>query len=85
MNNSKKFLALANTACRQLARNASTETPPRWDRFQKIAKKLQMDESTPVYLKGGLGDKFLFLTTVALTVVGVGMGVETMYSLVYKK
>ncbi|CAH1978101.1 unnamed protein product [Acanthoscelides obtectus] len=87
MNNSKKVLALANATYRQLARNASTgkEVPPRWERFQKVTKHLQMDESAPVHLKGGLGDRFLFGSTVALVMLGLGLSAETVYTLIFKK
>ncbi|VEN34145.1 unnamed protein product [Callosobruchus maculatus] len=52
---------------------------------KEILQKYAQDEGTPVYLKGGFGDKALFMLTAALSVIGVTSGMYTLIGIAFKK
>ncbi|XP_018569536.1 cytochrome c oxidase subunit 7A, mitochondrial [Anoplophora glabripennis] len=87
MNNSKLFLNAARIYYRQMSKSAQiTETvAPRYATLKNIQKKFQVDDGLPVYIKHGFGDKFLYNVTFALSIVGVGLSLETFYRLVFGK
>ncbi|KAJ8924486.1 hypothetical protein NQ315_007283 [Exocentrus adspersus] len=89
MNNSRQLQRIARTFARQMSQAAEgqvTEVPSaRFQRMKAIQKRFQIDDGLPVHLKGGFGDRILYLGTFGLTLIGVGLSVRTWIRLILKK
>lgn len=48
-------------------------------------KRFQVDDHTPIYIKGGFGDRALFGVTCLLTAIGLAMSGEVLYKLSFPK
>ncbi|KAK3868119.1 hypothetical protein Pcinc_004739 [Petrolisthes cinctipes] len=56
--------------------------------YQKIRSKMsqfQVDNGVPIHLKGGVVDNFLFLSTLGVTAVGLGMCFQFFYTMSFPK
>ncbi|XP_066258599.1 cytochrome c oxidase subunit 7A2, mitochondrial-like [Euwallacea similis] len=87
MNVSKKLFPLTQTVVRG-TRQASnlTEVPsPRYAKMKKNQEKFGVDDSVPVHLKGGYGDRVLAISTIAGVLVGTGLALHTFYTLAFKR
>ncbi|KAJ8914903.1 hypothetical protein NQ315_016057 [Exocentrus adspersus] len=55
------------------------------DNLKKKYEQFQRQDGIPVYLKGGLSDRILFLLSAALCVIGVVDGTYTMMLMAFPK
>ncbi|KAL3289264.1 hypothetical protein HHI36_003694 [Cryptolaemus montrouzieri] len=87
MNTSRKLIS--QIASRQFhcsgARCATQEQiTARLQKLKKLQEHFQIEDGTPVYLKGGIGDKILFGITCILTAGGLVMCGDLIYRLTNK-
>nr|CAD7444989.1 unnamed protein product [Timema bartmani] len=54
-------------------------------RIKRKQEKFQQDDGVPVYLKGGILDKFLYQATMGLSVIGLGLVLHTIYEMAVPK
>nr|AMX81465.1 venom toxin meuEnz25 [Mesobuthus eupeus] len=54
-------------------------------KFKELQKRYAVDDGVPVYLKGGVVDRILYVTTLALCAVGTVYCVYTIYELAQPK
>ncbi|KAK9891146.1 hypothetical protein WA026_013462 [Henosepilachna vigintioctopunctata] len=90
MNSARKVMSLSQVISRNLHKSRplkSTEEALAKKRAKilKEQERFQIDDGTPVYLKGGLGDRVLLGVTYALVAVGMGMSADVVYQLMTKK
>ncbi|XP_022913062.1 cytochrome c oxidase subunit 7A, mitochondrial-like [Onthophagus taurus] len=91
MNTSGKTLVLAQRFVRHFgqtaARNSSVTGETASTKFpalKQAQKHFGIEDHVPVYLKGGVGDKIIYIATVGLTLLGLGMSGEVLYKLSFK-
>ncbi|CAH1365272.1 hypothetical protein MTP99_001559 [Tenebrio molitor] len=87
MNNSRKTLVLAQVLCREFSKTSVKNSETVTAKFQKLKesqKRFEIGDHTPVHLKGGLFDRLFYQATAVVTLVGVGLSLETFYKLTFK-
>lgn len=86
MNAVKTLVPICRTVSRQfhksnVVRATEEQMYAKRQRLKKLQEQFQIADDTPVYLKGGLGDRLLFGTTCLLLLISTGMSIETAYEL----
>ncbi|XP_066143973.1 uncharacterized protein COX7A [Euwallacea fornicatus] len=87
MNVSKKLFPLTQAVVRgtRQVSHASEIPSPRYAKMKKSQDKFGADDSVPVHLKGGYGDRILALTTIGGVVVGTGLALHTFYTIAFRR
>merc|ERR1711915_323619 len=81
MNASRALVRAFTTAAPKRASNVH----PGYTKIRETMKHYQVDNGLPIHLKGGITDKLLFWTTIALNGIGIGMCLEFFYDASFPK
>ncbi|XP_050689155.1 cytochrome c oxidase subunit 7A, mitochondrial-like isoform X2 [Eriocheir sinensis] len=75
--------ALIRTLTTTTTRRATKEVHPGYSKLRVKMAEFQVDNGQPIHLKGGVIDNVLFISTVGLTAVGLGMCLQFFYSMAF--